>query len=119
MDSIEINNLEQHVRDIRNYMLEVEVIERFLEDNLLELKEDHRLLFWNHFITLFKRIDQNEQNNLDKEETFTAEKEAEMLTAKLHDKLMEVRNFKTTEFEEFLVLVYMQMLIDERRKENE
>lgn len=116
MDSIEMNELEQRIKDIGDYRSEVEVIEKFLKDHELPLNEEHRLLFWNHFITLFKRVDQNEMNELDKEESFVAEEEAVKLTEVLHGRLMEIRDFNITEFEEFLLLVYMQMLLDERRK---
>lgn len=116
MDNIELKSLISQIENMEKYEIEVKFIDDFLKSENLRVKEASKGFFWNHFVTLFERIDADEMNTLDIDETFVAEQQAIDLTSKLKNELMKIRKFSVTEFEEFLILIYIQILFNERKK---
>lgn len=101
------------------YKKEVSQIEHFLSRNLLKLDTDLAPVFWNHMLSLLVRIDANEMNDMEIDDNFVPDAEAVDLTTQLGNELSKIRNFDVTKFEEFLLLLYIQRLLEERKKEYE
>lgn len=114
MDELEISVLETQIGNLRKYETEIQLIDKFLKKENLVLKEERKTPFWNHFVQLFSRIDRNEMHALEIDRNFVPEQEAIVLTRALKQEIMKIREFNITEFEQFLILVYIQMLINER-----
>lgn len=114
MKELEIISLEQNIATIRNYLNEIECIERFLKSQDLNIGEEDKAVFWNHFVSLFDRVDKNEMNSLEIDFSFEPSVETLLITKLLISELKVLRNFEITEFEEVLIVLYMQKLIDKR-----
>lgn len=114
MKELEIRKIENQVPSIRNYLTEINLIEEVLDSNNLIIQDDSKAVFWNHFAELFLRIDSSEMNVLEIDKNFIPSHEALDLTHLLKVSLDKIRIFTLTEFEEFLLMIYIQKLIEER-----
>ena len=114
MKEFEILNLEQNIASIRSYLNEIDCIEKFLTNHNLTISEEDKAVFWNHFVSLFRRVDMNEMDTLEVDLSFEPSVETLLITKLLILELKTLRNFDITEFEEFLIILYMQKLIDKR-----
>jgi len=114
LKELEIRKFENQVPAIRNYLTEIDLVEVFLVDNNLVIRDDSKAVFWNHFVELFLRIDGSEMNVLEIDKNFIPSQEALRLTEYLKKSLDNIRKFAITEFEEFLLILYIQKLIEER-----
>ena len=119
MESHEMKQLKELVPSISQYENEIHVIESVLHDYHLHLQAEQEAVFWNHFVSLFARIDQNEQNELECDEQFQASADAKAAAQALNAQLSAIRAFAITEFEEFLLLIYMEKLVEERNVNHE
>lgn len=119
MESHEIIQLKELVPSIDQYPNEIKVIEAVLNQHQLQVQAENKAVFWNHFVSLFARIDQNEQNELECDDQFQASQEARLVTKTLVQQLNAIRVFTVTAFEEFLILIYMEKLIEERKENHE
>ncbi len=119
MESHEMKQLLELVPGMDQYEKEIHVIEKILHDFHLHLQTEQAAVFWNHFISLFARLDHNEQNELECDEQFQASSEAKEAARALKMQLSAIRAFAITEFEEFLLLIYMEKLVEERNENHE
>lgn len=114
MKELEIINLEKNIATIRNYLNEIECIEKFLKNHNLTISEEDKTVFWNHFVSLFHRVDKNEMDSLEVDLSFEPSVETLLITKLLVVELKTIRKLDITEFEEFLIILYMQKLVDKR-----
>ncbi|MGI6510669.1 MAG: hypothetical protein ACOX1L_08890 [Erysipelotrichaceae bacterium] len=106
--------LEETFPDLDNYKTEIDITDKFFKDRGIS---DDKLdqVFWNHMISLWERIDKNEQNDLEIENMEEFSKEAKNL---LEEYILEVskhRNFEINNFEKMLVAIYMQRMQEEEK----
>ncbi|WP_028273447.1 hypothetical protein [Atopococcus tabaci] len=105
--------IKEHVPDIEKYSKEVGLIEEFFVEKNLQI-EKTTPVFWNHVITLMERIDNDEQNDLDLDQTEEMSKTAKELTKDFVDHLNQSRAFETTDFENYLLTIYFEQLKNEK-----
>lgn len=104
--------LEKIFPNLDKYKVEINVTDKFFKDKgISEDKLDQ--VFWNHMISLWERIDKDEQNDLDIENMEEFSDEANKI---LEDYILELskhRNFEINDFEKMLVAIYMQRMQEE------
>jgi len=110
MKQEKFEQIEKHVTTINQYLDEVKYVELFLEEKEIDINKTS-VMFWNHLITLFERIDENNQNNLDLEDAETTSTEAQLLTQEFENYLDTYRSFNLTEFEKYLMEIYFEQIL--------
>lgn len=101
--------IKEQVPSIEKYPKEVELIEEYFNKIGVEV-EQTTVVFWNHIITLLERIDSDEQNDLEIEQTEVMSKEATVLTDGLIEHLRRFRKFNITSFEKYLLTIYFEQI---------
>lgn len=109
MDEEKFKEIEKHVPKINQYLEEVQYVEDFLDEKKLKINKTN-LLFWNHLITLFERVDENDQNQFDLDEVDELSKESEKLTRSFETYIHKRRAFDLTEFERYLMQVHFEQI---------
>lgn len=101
--------IKEQVPSIEKYPKEIKLIEEYLNTIGVEV-EQTTIVFWNHIITLLERIDSDEQNDLEIEQTEVMSQEAVELTEGLREHLRRFRKFDTTSFENYLLTIYFEQI---------
>jgi hypothetical protein len=109
--------IEEQVPIIVNYPKEVEYVEAFLDTKGLEA-EKMTVIFWNHLITLFERVDEGEQNEMDLSDADELSKEAQDLSKEFEVYMQTYRSFELTEFENYLMQIHFEQIL-KGEQENE
>jgi len=102
--------IEEHVNAINDYLDEIEYVESFFEKKKMNIN-DTNVMFWNHLITLFERIDEDDQNNLDLEDVEKPSDEAQLLTKEFEAHLNNYRPFELTKFEKYLMQIHFEQIL--------
>lgn len=110
MDEGKFKEVEKHVPVINQYLEEVQYVEDFINERNLD-SDKTTLLFWNHLITLFERVDESDQNNFDLDEVDELSKESEELTKDFEAYINDRRPFDLTAFEHYLMQVHFEQII--------
>lgn len=103
------NEIKEHVPSIVHYQKEVQLIEHFFNEKQLNI-EEATPVFWNHVITLFKRIDADEQNHLELDPPEEMSEDAQKLVTEFEEYLDQHRAFDISEFEKYLLTIYFEQL---------
>lgn len=106
--------IEKHVPNIVNYSEEVEHIKAFFERKGINI-EKVPIIFWNHIITLFERIEEGDQNEFDLTDVDELSKEAGGITKEFTSYMQKKHSFKLTEFETYLIKIHFEQIIKEEK----
>lgn len=110
MKKEKLAEIQKHVPATNEFLPEIKYVEIFLKEKNFDINETS-VLFWNHFITLLERIDENNQNNFDLEDTEALSTEAKKLTQEFEEYLNRYRSFNLTPFEKYLMEIYFEQII--------
>lgn len=103
--------LKKYITNIEDFTREIKDIEAFFENQNIDCNRLD-LVFWNHMLSLFNRIDQGEQNNLELGAMDEVSKQAEALGYSLIESLKAIRNFELTEMERLLINIHMAKILE-------
>lgn len=96
--------------NIDDYEVEIFEIESFLKE--LNVEEKYLdLVFWNHMISLFERIDTDSQNDMDIEDFDEIHEETKRVTQDLVKRLNVIRQFNITNMENLLINIHIEKML--------
>lgn len=104
-------SLKKYFGDLSNYEDFLVKIECLLKKNNILRKLDDEI-FWNHIISLFKRIENDEQNNFEVIDDKELKDESLKIANSISDIVEKNFNKKITEFEKFLIQIYAQKAME-------
>ncbi len=106
MTNASLSALKEYHPDIDKFSKFIEITEKFFQEKNLLLKENEEL-FFNHLISLIKRIEQNSQTDSELIDLNDFSDETKKLTEKFINKLQ----INITEFEKMLLYIHFQKII--------
>lgn len=112
MDEIIYKNISENIENISNYTNEIEKTEKFFVSKKINMNSLDEV-FWNHLITLFERIDSDEQNDFELDKLDEITDKAKKLLDEYIVEMNKIRNFNINEFEKKLLSIYTQRMLQE------
>lgn len=116
MKKLMVEKVKEYFPNIENYSKEINLTEKFFS----KIGVDESLMdevFWNHLLSLLERIDTNIQNSLEfSESDEISEKEKDVVKNYIEEMNL-IRNFDITDFEKFLLEIYVKKFISEKEEE--
>lgn len=110
MKTKKYNKLKKDVLSTEVYTSDIQLIEQFLFEKELDT-EKTTIFFWNHMISLLKRIDNNHQHSADQHLPPETNKEVIDLTREFTLFMASKRKFNVTPVETYLLSVYLKQLL--------
>lgn len=102
---------------VKQYTREIEKVESFLKGNHFLVGLTDRT-FWNHILTLLRRVDQNDQNEMPFDtEDIGLEERTIHITEDFKKYMAKDRPFCLTDFETKLLQVYFQKMKEEQNEQ--
>lgn len=105
------------VPKINDYQEEIHYIYKFFENYNIDI-HSIPVIFWNHIVTLFERIEKNEQNEMHLDQSVQMSDDAQKFTKEFVEYLNGYTRFSISNFEFYLLTVYFEQ-IKEGRNDNE
>lgn len=110
MRTKKFNKLKNDVLSTEEYTKDIQLIEQFLSEKELDTDKT-TILFWNHMVSLLKRIDTNQQHTTDKHLPPETNKEVIGITRSFIFFMASKRKFNITPTETYLLSVYFKQLV--------